>query len=244
MVRTYEANTKRTIITEFIIITIAITLLITASCGGAWDVMTYMGYQTNFGLRSFTLAGVTVDYDGGTVDGTGIAVSVFVGLALSLLGIQLLCVFNCLLKGTYHPAWWPLLEMCARFANFSSMFAWMTWLLWAHRQLLDDQVGSPNVGWSWGCCFTGGFFCFVNDFMFRVFGVPPPTAASDAVTVTVNAPETNQKAKKQNTKKHKKQKEIPESQEALLHEESTREDHRIDCEGNESPEGRSIGTQG
>jgi len=227
------------------------TLLITASCGGAWDVMTYMGYQTNFGLRSFALAGVTVDYDGGTVDSAGIAVSVFVGLALSLLGLQLLCVCNCLLKGNYQPAWWPLLEMCARFADFSTMFAWLTWLYWAHRQLLSDQIGSPNVGWSWGCCFTGGFFCFVNDCMFRIFGVSlvtviPTPATSDAVTITVNDAETNKKAKKQ--KKQKKQKKTSKNREGLLNEESTNDYRSIGSEGNESPEGLpsapSIGAQG
>jgi len=169
-----QPNSLRVLIWAWAFISLAIVFLTAASFGGTWDTWNYEGVTTNFGLRGASVGGVWLSYTDDQVNDTGMAVSVLLGLSLSLLGIQLVCVTWAMVKGDYRPSWWPWLEIIGRFVDLTTMFAWLSWVFWAHRRMIEIlPYTSPDIGWCWGLCITGGFFCFCSECQFKIYGATP-----------------------------------------------------------------------
>jgi len=226
-----------------------------ASSGGVWDVLDYMGTETTFGLHGADINGVTWVYDDSQVKSTGVAVASLIGLSISFLSIQFLLVLYSLIKGVYSPPWWPWLELMAKFVDLTTMFAWLTWVFWGHRRLMDLLPESPDVGWCWGVCLTAGFFCFVCECLFRIFGLnsygvdvaviatPAVAPASTVDVAVVPVADSKKQTNKQKQKKNKKQQESN-MQEGLLSGQGATEYSSVGGEDEESPEGVPEGSKG
>jgi len=173
-----KSNSLRALIWAWAFIALAIGFLTAASIGGTWSTWNYDGVTTNFGLRGASVGGVWLSYSDDQVNDTGMAVSVLLGLSLSLLGIQLIGVTFAMVKGDYRPSWWPWLETISRFVDVTAMFAWLSWVFWAHRRLVDILPYTlPDIAWCWGLCIIGGFFCFCSECHFKIYGGTPVTPA-------------------------------------------------------------------
>jgi len=138
--------------------TFALAELIVASVGGAWSTFSVEDDELTFGLRKFTLNGGagTWSYPDSSMNNGGIAVSVFLGVAIAISSMTWACEFAALIRRTYTVYAFEWQIVAIRISAVCAILVWVLWLALDHLRIHDisKQVGLVGdgtlaIGWCW-----------------------------------------------------------------------------------------------